>query len=386
MRRIPIRERSYWRESAEQSGFGFHTFDNLPYWDETAYYVFTLKQIEDDFEDPTEELHNLCIEFLNKAIRDEQVLRRLAILEFAWDLIKDSFLRGDRSLYGRFDFAYDGRSPAKLLEYNADTPTSLFEASIFQWSWMEDLIEKKKFRRETDQFNSIHDKLVEALAKIEPGKKLFGTSVGDNEEDYGTVAYILDCAVLAGREASYVPIEKIGLLRDGHFCDQQDEPIDLLFKLYPWEWMFMDSYGTELKNSKTLFIEPLWKSVLSNKGILPYLWEMEPNHPNLLPAYFEEDAQKFQLGNTFVKKPFFSREGSNVLIVKDGQVIHSETGCYGKEGYICQAYTTIPRFNGNYPVIGSWVINNQPAGIGIREDKSPITHNDSRFIPHIIID
>jgi glutathionylspermidine synthase len=36
-------------------------------------------------------------------------------------------------LYGRFDLAYRGDGPPKLLEYNADTPTALFEAAVVQW-------------------------------------------------------------------------------------------------------------------------------------------------------------------------------------------------------------------------------------------------------------
>ena len=46
----------------------------------------------------------------------------------------------------------------------------------------------------------------------------------------------------------------------------------------------------------------------------------------------------------------------------------------------------LPDFDGHHPVIGSWVIANQAAGIGIREDTSPITGNNSRFVPHYFIE
>ena len=64
------------------------------------------------------------------------------------------------SIYGRFDLRYDGAGPAKLLEYNADTPTTLLEASILQWNWLKDTHEGD------DQWNSLHEKLVERVTSV----------------------------------------------------------------------------------------------------------------------------------------------------------------------------------------------------------------------------
>jgi glutathionylspermidine synthase len=36
-------------------------------------------------------------------------------------------------------------------------------------------------------------------------------------------------------------------------------------------------------------------------------------------------------------------------------------------------------------VVGSWIIGDEAAGIGIREDESPITKNTSRFLPHYFV-
>jgi glutathionylspermidine synthase len=119
--------------------------------------------------------------------------------------------------------------------------------------------------------------------------------------------------------------------------------------------------------------------ILSNKAILPILWDLYPDHPNLLPAYFEPG----KLTN-FVKKPILSREGANIDMVKNGELLQSSQGEYGKEGYIFQELFTLPNFDGNYPVIGSWVIGQEPAGMGIREATSLITDNQSRFVPHLI--
>lgn len=385
MRRIPTKERPHWHKSAEESGFKYHSMDGLPYWDESAYYAFTLKEIEDDLESPSQELHDMAMAVVQRAVRDEEILQRLAIPQTAWGAIADSYRRGDASLYGRFDFAYDGTSSAKLLEYNADTPTALYEAACFQWSWLEDLIASGELPHEADQFNSIHDRLVGAIASVAEGRPLHGSCMRNSEEDMGTVSYIQDCAALAGLKTTFVAMEDIGLLTDGHFCDGSGEPIELLFKLYPWEWMMRDAYAEDLGTTPTRFLEPPWKAILSNKGLLPLLWDMAPNHPNLLPAFFEDDSRKWELGTSFARKPLFSREGANVLLVRDGAVIDRAEGSYGADGYIRQGLAQIPCLDGNYPVIGSWIIAGEAAGIGIREDISPITKNDSRFVPHAIV-
>jgi glutathionylspermidine synthase len=124
--------------------------------------------------------------------------------------------------------------------------------------------------------------------------------------------------------------------------------------------------------------------VLSNKGILPLLWEMFPNHPNLLPAFFEDDPRAAELGSSYVRKPLLSREGANVTLVSGGMPLDEHAGPYGAEGFVRQAFSPLPNFSGFYPVIGSWLVNHEPCGLSIREDESAITGNGSRFLPHAI--
>src|SRR3954454_4303913 len=138
MRRMTVSPRPDWRERAADVGFDFHTMDGRPYWDESACYRFSLKQIENDLERATQELGDLCLELVTRFIGSETLYERLKIPPHGRDLIFESFRRKEPSLYGRFDFAYDGSAPPKLLEYNADTPTALFEAAVFQWQWLED--------------------------------------------------------------------------------------------------------------------------------------------------------------------------------------------------------------------------------------------------------
>jgi glutathionylspermidine synthase len=384
MQRLACTERGDWRSTAEQCGFDFHTIDGERYWDERAYYAFTLDQIEHQIERPTSEIDAMCLELVAHAIEDERTLRRLKIPEAFWPLISESWYRDDASLYGRLDLSYDGRGPPKLLEYNADTPTSIFETAVFQWTWLEQAIERQIIPAHADQFNSIHERLIEAWKKLGQGRHLHLAGMTESSEDAGTLAYLEDAARQAGLATTGIDIEDIGWRDDGNFVDLDERTIELAFKLYPWEWMFHDAFGARLIKAPTRWIEPPWKAVLSNKGILALLWEMFPGHPNLLPAYFEDDPNVARLGASFVRKPLYSREGANVALVSEGVTLVKQEGPYGAEGFVRQALAPLPNFSGQYPVLGSWLIDHTPCGLSIREDENPITGNNSRFLPHAI--
>jgi glutathionylspermidine synthase len=390
MQRIACEERADWREIAERTGFEFHTIDGAPYWDESAYYGFTLNEIERDLETPTAELDGMCRELVARAIGDDRMLRALRIPEKFWTLLAASFRRGDPSLYGRFDFSYNGQGPAKLLEYNADTPTSVFETAVFQWMWLEDAIARQIVPRNADQYNSLHERLIDGWKTIAQsrgeGRHLHLAGMTDDAEDLGTLAYLEDTARQAGLTTTILAMADIGRTPKGQFVDRDDRAIELAFKLYPWEGMFRDAFGAALAGAATRWVEPPWKAILSNKGILPLLWEMFPRHPNLLPAYFDGDPAAARLGGSFAKKPLYSREGANIEMVVGGMAIDADDGPYGAEGFVRQAVATLPRFDGNYAVIGSWIAAGTPCGLSVREDTSPITKNTSRFLPHAIID
>jgi glutathionylspermidine synthase len=385
MRRIDCPERDDWQSTAEAAGFDFHSIDGERYWDERAYYAFTLDEIERGIEAPTGEIDAMCLELVGSAVDDESTLTRLKIPEAFWPLISESWRRDDPSLYGRIDLSFDGRGAAKLLEYNADTPTSIFEAAVFQWTWLEQATLRNIIPKRADQFNSIHERLIEAWKKIGAGRHLHLTGMTENPEDAGTLTYLEDTARQAGFATTMIDIEDLGLRDDGSFVDLEDRAIELAFKLYPWEWMFHDAFGLKLKAAPTRWVEPPWKAVLSNKGILPLLWEMFPNHPNLLPAWFEDDPNAAELGTSYVRKPLYSREGANVTMVSAGTTLVEAQGPYGAEGFIRQAFAPLPNFAGSYPVVGSWLVDHVPCGLSIREDENPITGNTSRFLPHAIL-
>ena len=190
MKKIQCAERHDWKQTAESLGFMFHTIDGEPYWDERAYYQFTLKQIEDDLEDPTNELHEMCMDLVSRVVQSEELLERLSIPAPYFDLVRTSWLEGHPHLYGRMDFSYNGNGPAKLLELNYDTPTSLYEAAAFQWGWLEQCIERGLLPAHVDQFNSIDTKLHQAFAQLQLTKPFYFASMKDSVEDKGTTDYL----------------------------------------------------------------------------------------------------------------------------------------------------------------------------------------------------
>jgi len=153
-----------------------------------------------------------------------------------------------------------------------------------------------------------------------------------------------------------------------------------IFKLYPWEWILRDDFAPQLYESfgETQWIEPIWKMILSNKGILPILWELFPDHPNLLPAYADGPRDLA----AWVEKPLLGREGGNIRIMDEASEASMDFG-YGAEGFIYQERFPLPCFDRKYPVIGSWVIDGMSRGMGIRESTGRITDELSSFVPHL---
>lgn len=378
MYRKSFTPRTGFEQYHEKIGFNYHNVaceDGEPYWSEGVGYEFTLAEIE-TVEAATQELHDRCMETVGAIIESGDYPEGYRFSNDSKELIEFSWNRDDTHIYGRFDLLYNGGDTVKMYEYNADTPTALLEAAVAQWQLIEDL-------GLPDQFNSIHDKLIARwrLAKTDvpdPNLYLFASKKGPYE-DWGNVEYMADTAVQAGWNVHIEEIEAIGHDgKTGDFFDRNQENIYHAFKLYAWEWMMLDDYGKLVKPSESYWYEPAWKMLLSNKAILPVLWERYPNHPNLLPAYFREAYQ-------FVKKPILGREGANIYhnnFLLQGSHFVPEYD----EAYIYQEYAPPPNFDGHYPVIGSWMIGDEAAGMGIREDRSQISGNGSHFVPHYFVE
>ncbi|MBZ4020649.1 glutathionylspermidine synthase family protein [Streptomyces purpurogeneiscleroticus] len=394
MERHTIEPRPGWQQIVEAQGLIYpltrYPDDSLrPYWDESAYYSFTLPEVE-ALEEVVEELHGMCLAAAAHIVEHDRFAdlgiddpRQAGLIAEAWQ-------RRDElpSLYGRFDLHYDGTGPAKMLEYNADTPTSLVEAASAQWFWMEDRFVG------ADQWNSLHERLVEAWRRqaklLPPGAPLhFAHSAGDElGEDLMTVAYLEETAQQAGLETVAISMEEIGWdSLSGRFVDQRLKFIRSCFKLYPWEWLATDRFGPHVLDTldngggtgTTLWIEPAWKMLLSNKALLAILWELYPGHPNLLPAYLDGPRELADTAG-YVAKPLLGREGAGVTVHRAGAepVVRDERCCY-------QEFAPLPDFDGNRVVLGAWVVEDEAAGLGIRESAGLITDEYARFLPHVIL-
>ncbi|WP_405777964.1 glutathionylspermidine synthase family protein [Streptomyces sp. NBC_00859] len=424
MKRHTIEPRPGWQQIVEEQGLIYpltrYPDDSLrPYWDESAYYSFSLAEVE-ALEEVVEELHTMCLAAAAHIV-DRGRFAELGITDPRLaGLVGDAWRRRDElpSVYGRFDLRYDGSGPAKMLEYNADTPTSLVEAASPQWFWMEDRFPG------ADQWNSLHERLVDAWRRqaplLPPGPLHFAHSEADElGEDLMTVAYLRETAQQAGIDTEALAVERIGWdPLSGRFVDEQMRFIRSCFKLYPWEWLTTDSFGPHVMDTldnggstgSTCWIEPAWKMLLSNKALLAVLWELYPGHPNLLPAYLD-GPRELALSKGYVSKPLLGREGAGVLLHEPGAgttptatatgaatatadhggagsaaggVAHA-AGVRTDEVCCYQELAPLPDFDGNRVVLGAWVVEDEAAGLGIRESAGPVTDEYARFLPHVIL-
>jgi glutathionylspermidine synthase len=400
MIRKPMTARHDLEQIAADQGFRFASMYGEAYWDETSAYMFRLQDVERHIEDPSTELHAMARAAVDAIVADERLMERMGIPHSRWDFVRRSWLDGEQELYGRFDLVWDGSdAPAKMLEYNADTPTSLFEAGSFQWSWLEDMRARGQLPSDAEQFNGLYEALTERFkALFTTGTDVHFASGEGSEEDYGTVEFMAYAAREAGLGAHHVFTDAIGLSDTGQLTDGEDRIIGALFKLHPWEDTLRADFSAHLAKARCRFLEPAWKALVSNKGILPVLWELFEGHPNLLPAFFEQDVGVqapayrraidkglFQHGR--VAKPLFSREGASITISDAaGGVLEASTNReYDSNPFIVQAYHPLPVFDGWRPIIGSWIVGETCAGMGIREDRALITQDLSRFKPHFLL-
>lgn len=383
MRRERSTPREGWAATIESQGLAFHRTAHpehltRPYWDESVHYVFEMDEVL-ALEAVVEELHGMCLQVVEHVVSTGRY-HVLGIPDWVAPLIERSWRNRDPHLYGRFDLRYDGTGPAKLLEYNADTPTALVESSVIQWFWLRDV------HPGDDQWNSIHERLVARWREIgvhwEPELVHFAwTHFDESGEEVMTIAYMQETAEEAGLKCSAIAMEDIGWhFGQRRFADLDDRDIRVLCKLYPWEWVVDDEFGRHVAAASTHWVEPIWKMVLSNKSLLVLLWELFPGHPNLLPTFLNTPGSL----DSYVQKPLLGREGASMRVVTPEGEKLATPGDYGAEGFIFQEFCPLPDFDGEHPVLGAWVVDDESAGLGIRETSGLITDDTSSFVPHRI--
>lgn len=384
MRRTPMTPRSDWPRRVERQGLVYHHWRDedvlRQYWVEDACYELDADEARSLLA-VTDELHAMCLEVAQHVV-DRDRFDEVGIPPELAPHVAESWRRGDPTLYGRFDLVHDGEGPPKLLEYNADTPTCLLEAAVVQWHWLQDVAPAH------DQLNALHDHLVatwSVLAEsMRPGPLHVLHSGADGYgEEWFTALYLQDTAAQAGLETRALRTDELQWdPAAGRFLDPEGEPVVNLYKLYPWEWLLAEDGVADAalqSLATTSWVEPLWKLLVSSKGVLPLLWELFPGHPNLLPSRLDEPGDL----TAWARKPLFGREGSNVTLSLPGHEV-SRGGPYASDRVVYQQLAPLPRFGGGHAVVGSWVIGHRACGIGIRESADLITDERQVFLPHLV--
>ncbi len=394
------------------------------YWREAQYYSLTTAET-DLLADAANTLLARMLVDAGDHIVDNRLYDRMAIPAWAVPAIERSWAEEAPSVYGRLDLRF-GRPPGsddasldvpRLLEFNADTPTSLLETAVVQWNWL--LGNPAAAHR--DQWNNVYDALVQAWRRnLTSWSRRTGravrtvhfawSSADESGEDQFTVLCLADAAKEAGYEVAFLHTEDIKVaespelvplngtaVHPARILDQDNRPVDVIFKLYPWEQLARDPFGRSVlwntvQPEGTVWIQPPYTMLWSNKGVLAVLWELFGDDPvlsrYLLPTYFAgEEPAGF---TSYAEKPLLSREGANVRLVRDGVTVAARGGPYGSEGAVRQALAPLPDFAGvdgpHHPVLGVWLVDGEAAGLGIRESDGLITDNLSCFVPHCIID
>ncbi|ABS04229.1 glutathionylspermidine synthase [Kineococcus radiotolerans] len=394
MRRETSPVRPGWRATVEGQGLAYAVArggdgTERLYWDESAAYVVDVAEA-DELERVTEELHGMAVTAARRVLDDDRLWASLGLpaharptLRRSLDAAPDAGPAGG-SLYGRLDLAFDGSGPPLLLEHNADTPTALVEASVVQWYWLEDL------HPDCDQVNTLHERLVRAWQRMLPGHAggLVHLAAGQTEptEDWVTVAYLRDTVREAGFTDVGLRVEDLGWWEEGgRFVDLDGRVVDVCYRLYPWEWMFAERFGPLLDHpsARVRWVEPPWKALLASKTLLVALWQEFEGHPNLLPAWLDEPRPGTpEARRGYVSKPVYGWEGAGIRITAPGIDVTTDPAHTGGQALVHQAFTELADFDGNHPVIGSWLVAGEAAGLGFRESTSLVTDTAARFVPH----
>jgi len=377
------------KEYLESMGFSWHTdADGSDYIDEN---LVCVKESEANaYYEAVNELYDMYVNAADEVIKNNR-FDELAIPFNLIDCIKMSWENDVHwHLYGRFDLAggLDGK-PIKLIEFNADTPTSLFESAILQWA-----ILKQNNMEESAQFNSIYESLmdnfkrlitldqnVEGFEQMYQGWKILFSSIAGNAEEEITTKLLKHIATEVGFKTNFSYIDEISFSQEGVFKD--GENYEYLFKLIPWEDIAIEEGELAMlltqimRNQKAIILNPAYTLLFQSKGILKILWELYPKHPLLLEA----DTKVLQ-GKDYVKKPFFGREGANISIVKNGEKIFENVGPYGNNPYIYQEFVDFNTQGDEIYQAGVFFAY-EACGLGFRKG-ALVLDNMSKFVGHII--
>ena len=379
--RLSLRRDDAFPRRAEALGFCFHSPEDREYWARDACYALTPEAVA-TMEAAARELNGMI------AAAVDRVVARGDYAAFGFTprlaaLVEESHRLGEPSLYGRFDFRLDpDDGSVKLFEFNAETPAALLEAATVQLAWFEETTDHPG----RDQWNAIDDALVARWGAMGLPRLIHFAAERHREDEIAQVAYLMATARAAGHEAAFLPVDDISWQEGAGFVTPDGLPLEACFKLYPWDWLDIEEGGRLLPLGRTRWIEPARRMPAASKAILVTLWEMFPGHPLLLPASLDRAA----IEGPAIGKPALGLEGWGMTV--DGTNRDESTEVaegLPKSPTIWQQWAPLPEHampNGHaYPVMGVWMVGDEPAGLGIREGDDRVTTFEDRFVPHVIL-
>lgn len=379
-------------KTLEQLGFGWHTDK-----DESKYIADSLVVVTDEeaeaYYEAVNELYDMYAAAAQHVI-DNNLFFDLGIPFNLVEAIKKSWENDVHwHLYGRFDLAGGiGGAPIKLIEFNADTPTSLFETAILQWALL-----KHNNMDEERQFNNVYQAIsdnfrrlvtlfddTETFEKLYDGWKILFSSVSGDIEEEQTVRLLQQMAIDAGFETGFEPLGGVKFDEEGIY-DSHETPYEYWFKLYPWEDIAIEEpelatlLTSIMNNQKAILINPAYTLLFQSKGMMKILCDLYPDSPYLLQTSFEPLK-----GIACVEKRMFGREGANVRIMDgEGNIIEANDGPYENFKPIYQEYVEFPRdAQGNRYQAGVFFAY-EACGLGFRRG-GKILNNMSKFVGHVL--
>jgi len=380
-------------KTLEEIGFNWHTDT-----DGTKYVSDELIEITQDeaqaYYEATNKLYDMFVEAAEYVI-ENNLFFELGIPFNLVDTIKKSWENDVHwHIYGRFDLAGGiDNKPIKLIEFNADTPTALFESALLQWA-----ILKHNNMDEDKQFNNIYEAITnnfkrlitlfedtDEFEKSYDGWKILFSSISNNEEEEATTKLLQQMATDAGFATHFEYLENIEFDENGIY-DADGNSYEYFFKLYPWEDIAIDEpeLATTLKNiiqnQKAIILNPAYTLIFQSKGIMKILYDLFPESPYLLKTSFEE-----MKGVKQVQKPLFGREGANVKIIEaDGSVSSQTDGAYDNFAKIYQEYVPFAQDDFKNKYQAGVFFAYEACGVGFRKG-GEILDNMSKFVGHVIV-
>ncbi|UOQ71671.1 glutathionylspermidine synthase family protein [Hymenobacter cellulosilyticus] len=336
-------------------------------------------------------LYDMMVRAIPDPVPDD-LLRLLAIPPNLWAAVRHSW-NDDRHwhLYGRFDLASTPEGP-KLIEFNADTATSIPETAVVQWASLVAAGQDEDDRQANGLFEGLEAQLREWHSlNSDLDAALLLVYLPDSAEDEANCAVVAEAARAAGFPQVHVcPVDAMQVSVTGaeRGVWAEVEPgewvrFGFVFKLVPWEILAEEEPEltadlTQLLLSRDVIIaNPAYSLLFQSKGLLAWLWQAYPHHPLLLEAAFED------LSGHYVRKPLLGREGQNVAEIDGGSLRREQPGEFGQQPQVRQRWAQLPRDaqGRQYQAGVFWA--GEACAVSFRRETGVIT-NLSEFVPHVL--